>query len=78
MGKLVEYQLVRIAKLLHESADRDGWGVNQHAAAVGDIGTLLEVLHAAVHRDRYVVEHSGPDGTTIWLDDFDAEELDPV
>ena len=77
-SNFAEYQLVRIAKLLRAPEDYDGWKVNQRLPAVGDVGTLLDILRAAGQPDRYVVECSGPDGTTIWLDDFDAGELEAV
>jgi len=38
----------------------------------------VDILRAQGLVDRYVVECSGPDGITIWLDDFDAEELEAV
>ncbi|HYP77224.1 MAG TPA: hypothetical protein VER12_14745 [Polyangiaceae bacterium] len=75
---LVECQLVRIAKLLREPGGYDSWKLNQRPPALGDVGTLVDILHAPGHADRYVVECSGHDGTTIWLDDFDAEELEAV
>jgi len=71
-------QLVRIAKLLREPEDYDGWKLNQRSPALGDVGTLVDILHAQGLADRYVVECYGPDGITIWLDDFDAEELEAV
>ncbi|HEU4561701.1 MAG TPA: contact-dependent growth inhibition system immunity protein [Longimicrobium sp.] len=42
------------------------------------MGTLLDVLSAPGHPDRYVVECSGNDGVSIWLADFLAEEIEPV
>ena len=77
-GSLVEYQLVRVAKLRRGMEDYDGWKLNLRSPVVGDIGTLLDVLHAPGLPDRYVVECSGADGVTIWLGDFDADELEPL
>jgi hypothetical protein len=45
---------------------------------VGDVGTLLDVLTAAGHPDRYVVECSGEAGVSVWLADFLADEIEPV
>jgi len=80
-ANLVEYQLVRIAKLLREPEEYDGWKLNQRSPAPGDVGTLVDILHVPGLADRYVVECSGPDGITLWIDDFDdfdADELETV
>ena len=53
----------------------DGWRINQRPPRVGDVGTIVEILQAPGLSDRYVVETSGPDGITVWLGDFQAEEL---
>jgi hypothetical protein len=79
MGAQLEpYQLVRVARLLHESAHYDGWKLNQRPPGVGDLGTIVDILHAPGVPDGYVVESSGEDGVTIWLGDFLAEELEPA
>ena len=78
MANLEPYGLVRIRQLLLPIAEYDGWRVNQRPPQVGDVGTLLDILHAPGLPDRYVVESSGEDGVTVWLGDFAAEELDPV
>jgi hypothetical protein len=77
-ANLVEYQLVRIARLLRDREDYDAWKLNQRSPALGDVGAVVDIFHAQGLVDRYVVECSGPDGVTIWLDDFDAEELEAV
>jgi hypothetical protein len=46
--------------------------------AVGDVGTLLDVLIAPGVADRYIVESSDGNGTTVWLGDFLADELEVV
>jgi hypothetical protein len=78
VDSLRQYGLVRIRQLLKPPAEYDGWRVNQRPPAVGDVGTLLDILHAAGHPDRFVVESSGPDGVPVWLGDFAAEELEPL
>lgn len=76
-GGLREYGLVRV-RALEDAPDRyDGWRVNRRPPAVGDVGTLLDRLSAPGHPDRFVVECSGGDGTTVWLADFRAEALEP-
>lgn len=42
------------------------------------MGTLLDVLTAAGHPDRYVVECSGEDGVSVWVADFLEEEIELV
>ena len=42
---------------------------------VGDRGTVVDILQAPGLPDKYVVEASGPDGITVWLGDFTADEL---
>jgi hypothetical protein len=78
MERLVQYQIVRVVKLLGEPEQYHGWKLNRRPPAVGDTGTLLNVLCAPGLRDRYVVECCEPDGTTVWLGDFDAAELQPA
>jgi hypothetical protein len=78
VANLEQYGLVRIRQLLRPAAEYDGWGVNQRPPRVGDSGTLLNILHAPELPDRYVVESSGPDGATVWLGDFAAEELESL
>jgi hypothetical protein len=75
---LEQYGLVRIRHLLRPAPEYDGWRVNQRPPQVGDVGTLLDILHASGLPDRYVIESSGADGVTVWLGDFVAEELDPL
>jgi hypothetical protein len=79
MKKLVEYSEVRIRALMDLSIDRDGWRLNKRPPAVGDTGILLDILQLEGHPDRYVVENSDmSDGTTIWLSEFTADELEPL
>jgi len=78
MERLKQYGLVRIRQLLQPAVEYDGWRVNQRPPQVGDVGTLLDILHAPGLPDRYVVESSGADGITVWHGDFAAEELEPL
>lgn len=79
MDKILKpYAVVRVLNLVGQAHDYDGWRVNQRAPAVGDVGTLLDVLTAPGVADRYVVESSDGHGTTIWLGDFLADELEIV
>lgn len=78
MTTLREYQEVRVRLLLRPPGAYDGWGFNQRAPRVGDVGTLLDILETPGAETGYVVECSGPGGGTIWLGDFTAAELEPV
>ena len=76
--QLAQYQLVRVRSLRHDPAHYDGWNVNQRPPAVGDVGTIVDIFRAPGVPENYVVESSGPDGVSIWLGDFLAEELEPA
>lgn len=73
---LHQYNLVRIRQLLRRPDEYDGWSLNQRAPRIGDTGAIVDILHAAGLPDHYVVESSGPDGITIFLGEFVAEELE--
>lgn len=70
------YGRVRIRRLLQSPTEYDGRRADLRPPQVGDVGTLLDVLHAPGLPDRYVVESAGADGVTLWLGDFAAEELE--
>ncbi len=79
MSRLREYSLVRVVKLRAAPDEYDGWKVNTRAPRVGDLGTLVDILHAAGVPDRYVVECASDtgDGSDEWLGDFAEDELEP-
>jgi hypothetical protein len=78
MTTLEQYQLVRIKQLLQSSSEYDVWRLNTRPPWIGDVGILLDVLHADGLPDRYVVECSETNGTTVWLADFHGDELEPL
>ena len=78
MGGLEQYGQVRVRQLLRPPAAYDRWQVNQRPPAIGDVGTLLDILTAPGLPERFVVESSGPGGVSVWLGDFAAEELEPL
>jgi hypothetical protein len=78
MQRLQQYGLVRVTQLMQPSEHYNGWGVNQRAPAVGDVGTVVDILQAPGCPDAYVVENSGAGGVTVWLGDFLEQELEPV
>ena len=70
--------MVRIVKLLRQPDDYDGWGLNKHSPQIGDTGYIVEILQASGLPNNYIVECSRRDGTTVWLGEFLAEELESV
>ncbi len=40
------YREVRIRRLLRPAGAYDGWGFNQRAPRVGEVGTLIDILYA--------------------------------
>jgi hypothetical protein len=77
-NNLVVFSLVRVVKLLQPIEDYDGWGVNQRPPQLDDIGTILDLLTVPDLPDRYIVESSSEDGQTIWLCEFEADELESM
>jgi len=75
--EMKRYDVVRVKSLAAEIV-RNGWSINVRAPHVGDIGTVVEILDAEGQAAQFVVESVAPDGTTIWLADFTAEELEVV
>jgi hypothetical protein len=65
--------------MLRDTSQYDGWGVSKRPPEVGETGTLIDVLHAPGLPDHYVVEKTdSATGLTIWLADFEKEELEAV
>jgi hypothetical protein len=75
MDALTQYSAVRIVALSKPADAYDSWGINQRAPALGDIGTIIEILRSDDGAVTYVVECVNPDGSSEWLDDFTASEL---
>ena len=75
---LVQYEEVRVRKILFPGENYDGWMLNQRKPAVGDTGVLIDILEMPGLPPRYVVESSDADGITIFLSEFDSEEIEPI
>ena len=73
-----QYEQARVRQLIRSTETYNGWRVNTRAPQVGDVGTVVDILSAPGLPDNYVVECSAPDGRTLWLGDFTAEELEPL
>jgi hypothetical protein len=79
VAELKEYTQVKVVKLLHSPEHYDGWKLNKRPPRVGDIGYLIDILTAPNYPHSYIVESSNPDnGVTVWMGDFQAEELEPL
>ena len=72
MERFREFDVVRVRVLRVASRHVDGSAGAIRAPQVGDVGTIVHVLAP----DRFVVESVRDDGSTAWLADFDAEELE--
>ena len=73
---LPEHSIVRVEQLIDEDRPFNGTQEVKRPPQVGDTGTIV---HITQHRWDgsliYIVENAGPDGKTVWLADFTAEEL---
>ncbi len=78
MSDLIQYEKVRVRALLRDSSEYDGWRLNKRPPRVGEVGTLIDILHADGLPDHYVVEKSDATGAAIWLSEFLREELEQV
>ena len=78
MKQLNQYGLVRIVQLFQTPDYYDGWRLNRRPPLIGDIGTITDILRAPGLPEHYIVESSDGEGMTIWLGDFEAEELEPI
>jgi hypothetical protein len=78
MHVLTQYGFARVVQLLHPLEEYDGWRLNRRPPHIGDVGIVVDILQAPGQPDHYVVEMSDAEGITIWLGDFDAEELEPI
>ena len=78
MKHLTQYGLVRIVQLLQAPDYYDGWRINRRPPHIGDICTITDILQAPDLPEHYIVESCDEEGSTIWLGDFEAEELEPI
>lgn len=76
MSLEVEYQTVRIRKLVRPPEACDDWGLNRRPPRIGDLGTLIHRLQAQGLETRYVVENCDADGIPIWMCDLTEEEIE--
>jgi hypothetical protein len=67
------FQTVRIAQLNDTDRPYGGSCAVERAPAVGDVGTIVDVVPNV---NAYVVECVREDGQTVWLASFDESELE--
>jgi hypothetical protein len=78
VSELKEYLQVKVVKLLHPLEHYDGWKLNKRPPHIGDVGLIVDILTKPNYPNNYVVESSQDDGITVWLSDFQAEELETI
>lgn len=74
--KLQPFSVVRIRVLLDAKHNWFGETDCGQLPQVGDVRTVMDVLHAKGLPDKFPVELVETDGTVRWLCDFLAEELE--
>ena len=72
-----KYDHVRV-KYVSENACSNAWAVNQRPPQIGDSAAVLEVLCEHDRPESYVVECVGESGSTIWLGEFAAGEIERI
>lgn len=73
-----EYEAVRVVRLLTRNRAFDGTVGVRRAPQVGDVGTIVHEYDTEDPRAPVAVENVDPDGHTIWLADFERDELELV
>ena len=76
MNTLKEYDIVRIVKLLTNDRKFDGTNKVKRAPRVGDIATIVHEYEPSNPNGRFIVEKVNDDGHTVWLADFEKDELE--
>ena len=74
MSVFKEYDVVRVVKLRNPDRHFDGTIGVRRSPRVGDIGTICHVHTPG----DVLVEMVNNDGMTVWLADFETEELEIV
>ncbi len=78
MRALKEYDNVRIVRLLRENRHYDGTDGVRREPAVGDVAIIAHEYDPEDPRGPVAVEKVDAEGSTIWLADFDRDELEYV
>ena len=75
---LKEYDAVRVVRLLRSNRPYDGTAEVRRPPEVGDLATIVHEYDPEDPRAPLAVEKVDPDGYTIWLADFERDELELV
>ena len=78
MRPLKEYDKVRIVKLLRNDRPLEGTEGVMRPPAIGDTATIVHEYHPGDPSASVAVEKVNSDGYTVWLADFEKEELELV
>lgn len=78
MTILREYDVVRVAKLLTSERKFDGTDGVKRAPEVGDTATIVHLYESDSPAGAVVAESVDAHGNTIWLADFQPDELELV
>jgi hypothetical protein len=78
MRPIREYDVVRIARLSDPARSFTGTSSVSRAPAVGDVATVCHEYQSGDQTARVAVEMVDGDGYTIWLADFERNELELV
>jgi len=73
-----ELDQVQVVRLRHATREVDGTQRVRRQPRVGDLGTVVAVLQRGSEAPGYHVECVDDDGLTVWLTEFDRDELAPA
>ncbi|HXY32488.1 MAG TPA: hypothetical protein VEI06_17425 [Gemmatimonadaceae bacterium] len=72
------FDTVRVTTMRPALASHLALNVSVRVPRVNDSGTVVEVMLRDGREVYYLVEHCAPDGRTLWLCEFDQDELELV
>lgn len=78
MAEFGKFDTVRIQRLLRSNRPYGGVSSLSRPPQVGDHGVIVFVYRFAAESPSYLVAGIDPQGRTLWLADFTAEELGPA
>lgn len=73
-----ELDIVRVSKILNKNRAFEGTNEISRLPKIGDIGTVCHVYESEGFLQFFAVEMVNPDGLSVWLADFDGNELEKV
>ena len=76
MTEIREYDVVRVINLKIADRPYDGTASVMRPPRIGDVGTVLHEYRPEDSTGPVVVESSDENGRTIWLADFERDELE--